>query len=68
MREEEAMRDKPLCIYHGNCADGFTSAWVMHHAYLGGIELYAGTYGQEPPDVTDREVYMVDFSYKRPVL
>lgn len=59
---------KPLCIYHGNCADGFTSAWVMHHAYLGGIELFAGTYGQEPPDVTGREVYMVDFSYKRPVL
>lgn len=59
---------RPLCIYHGNCADGFTSAWVMHHAYLGGIDLFAGTYGQEPPDVTDREVYMVDFSYKRPVL
>jgi hypothetical protein len=20
---------KPLCIYHGFCADGFTAAWVV---------------------------------------
>lgn len=59
---------KPLCIYHGNCADGFTAAWVANREFAGEIELFAGTYQQEPPDVTDREVYLVDFSYKRPVL
>jgi len=59
---------KPLCIYHGNCADGFTAAWVAHHAFGGEIELYAGTYQKPPPDVTGRDVFMVDFSYKRPVL
>jgi oligoribonuclease NrnB/cAMP/cGMP phosphodiesterase (DHH superfamily) len=32
------------------------------------VEFFAGFYGKEPPDVTDREVIMVDFSYKRPVL
>jgi len=21
--------NKPLCIYHGNCADGFTAAWAV---------------------------------------
>lgn len=59
---------KPLCIYHGNCADGFTAAWVADREFMGEIELFAGTYQAEPPDVTDREVYLVDFSYKRPVL
>lgn len=59
---------KPLCIYHGNCADGFTAAWVAHRAFHGEIDLHAGVYQTEPPDVTDREVYLVDFSYKRPVL
>lgn len=59
---------KPLCIYHGNCADGFTAAWVANQAFGGEIELYAGTYQADPPDVTDRDVYLVDFSYKRPVL
>jgi oligoribonuclease NrnB/cAMP/cGMP phosphodiesterase (DHH superfamily) len=59
---------KPLCIYHGNCADGFTAAWVAHHAFGGEIELHAGVYQAKPPDVAGRDVYLVDFSYKRPVL
>lgn len=60
---------KKLCIYHGNCADGFGAAWVVRKA-LGeeNVEFFAGFYGKEPPDVTDREVIMVDFSFKRPVL
>lgn len=57
----------PLCIYHGNCADGFGAAWAVRHA-LGEIDFHAGVYQDPPPDVTDRHVIMVDFSYKRPVL
>lgn len=59
---------KPICIYHGNCADGFTAAWVVHHAFGGDIDLHAGVYQIQPPDVTDRDVYLVDFSYKRDVM
>ena len=58
---------KPLCIYHGNCADGFGSAWVVRKA-MGDVDFYAGVYQQPPPDVTGRDVYIVDFSYKRPIL
>ena len=60
---------KKLCIYHGNCADGFGAAWVVRKA-LGeeAVDFFAGFYGKEPPDVTGRDVIMVDFSYKRPVL
>ena len=56
-----------LCIYHGNCADGFTSAWVVRKA-LGDIEFHAGVYQTAPPDVKGKDVYLVDFSYKRDVL
>jgi hypothetical protein len=56
-----------LCIYHGNCADGFTAAWVVRKA-LGDIEFHAGVYQTPPPDVTGKDVVMVDFSYKRQVL
>lgn len=63
--------NKMICIYHGNCADGFGAAWVVNRA-LGkvdcGIEFVAGMYGEAPPDVTGRDVIMVDFSYKRDVL
>lgn len=56
-----------ICIYHGNCADGFGAAWVVRKA-LGEIEFHAGKYQEAPPDVTGKDVVMVDFSYKRPVL
>lgn len=58
----------PLCIYHGNCADGFGAAWVVRRALGPDVDFHAGVYSQPPPDVADREVYIVDFSYKRPVL
>lgn len=55
------------CIYHGNCADGFGAAWVVRKA-LGDVEFYPGRYQEAPPDVTGKDVVMVDFSYKRHVL
>jgi uncharacterized protein len=58
---------KSLCIYHGNCADGFGAAWVVRKA-LGDVDFFPGVYMTAPPDVAGREVVMVDFSYKRPVL
>lgn len=59
---------KKLCIYHGNCADGFTSAWVVKRALGEVVDFHAGVYQDDPPDVEGRDVVMVDFSYKRPVL
>ncbi|HEJ1053373.1 TPA: phosphohydrolase [Pseudomonas putida] len=57
-----------MCIYHGNCADGFGAAWVVRKALGDQVEFVAGVYGQEPPDVTDKDVIIVDFSYKYDVL
>lgn len=59
---------KKLCIYHGKCADGFTAAWAVRQALGDNVEFHAGVYQEPPPDVTNREVIIVDFSYKRPVL
>lgn len=58
----------PLCIYHGNCADGFGAAWAVWKAFDGKVDLHAGVYQNDPPDVTGRDVIVVDFSYKRPVM
>lgn len=61
-----------ICIYHGNCADGFAAAWVVRKALapkLGdSLTFHAGVYQTPPPDVSDKDVVLVDFSYKRPVL
>jgi oligoribonuclease NrnB/cAMP/cGMP phosphodiesterase (DHH superfamily) len=57
-----------LCIYHGNCADGFTSAWVVRKALGDEVQYHAGVYQDAPPDVEGKDVLLVDFSYKRAVL
>jgi len=66
-----------ICIYHGNCADGFGAAWAVREASrrsqgtedeIPMPEFHAGKYGEAPPDVTGMDVVLVDFSYKRPVL
>lgn len=57
----------PLCIYHANCDDGFGAAWALRKA-LPQAEFHAAHYQTLPPDVTGREVYLVDFSYKLPVM
>ena len=59
---------KPLCIYHGLCADGFTAAWVVWKFYEGDVDFHAASHGEAPPEVDGREVYIVDFSYSRPVI
>lgn len=57
-----------ICIYHGNCADGFGAAWVVRKALGSDVRFHPGVYGDLPPDVTGMDVIMVDFSYKRPVI
>ena len=63
-----------LVIYHAKCADGFSAAWVFHHHHKRTVmgqpypEFVPGRYGYAPPDVTGRDVYLVDFSYKRAVV
>lgn len=59
---------KPLVIYHGNCADGFSAAWVCRKKFGEEADYVAGVYQSPPPDVTGRRVYLVDFSYKREVV
>lgn len=60
--------NRPLVIYHGNCADGFSAAWCFWKKYGVNADYVAGVYQQPPPDVTGRDVYLVDFSYKSPVV
>ena len=59
---------RTICIYHANCADGFTAAWVVREALGAEVEFVPAGYGSEPPDVVGADVVIVDFSYKRPVI
>lgn len=50
-----------LCIYHGNCDDGFGAAWAIWRKWPD-CEFVAGFYGKSLPDVSGRNVLFVDFS------
>jgi len=58
---------KTLVLYHDD-VDGFTAAWIVWRAFDHEIEAVPVNYGQPPPDVTGRDVLIVDFSYPRATL
>lgn len=64
---------KALVIYHANCSDGMTSAWIAEGVLSQSMDckIYPASYGEEPPyDLLDNKtiVYIVDFSYPPEVL
>lgn len=52
-----------VCIYHGNCADGFAAACIVRRFFGPSVTFHPGVYGEPPPDTTGKHVYIVDFSY-----
>lgn len=59
---------RPLILYHAGCWDGFCAAWITNRHFGVDADYLPVQYGQEPPDVEGREVFILDFSYKRPVM
>jgi hypothetical protein len=59
----EVARNFDLCIYHEDCADGFTAAWAVAQR-LPGIECVPARYGSLPPALRGRRIVLVDFSYE----
>ncbi len=59
---------KIYCIYHKGCLDGFTAAWIIRKALDENVEFVGGVYGETPPLLKEKIIYIVDFSYPREVL
>ena len=61
----------PIVIYHKNCLDGFGAACVAHHYFKQknqAVDFVAANHGDLPPNCNERDVYILDYSYKRPLL
>ena len=56
--------NKKLVLYHANCLDGFGSAYAAWCKFGDSADYIPVHYGNAPPDVKDKEIYIVDFSYK----
>lgn len=64
-----------LVIYHANCYDGVTAAYVCYRAldmaFEGmqpSVDYLPLNYSDPPPDVKGKDVYIVDFSFKREIM
>jgi oligoribonuclease NrnB/cAMP/cGMP phosphodiesterase (DHH superfamily) len=50
-------------IYHADCTDGFGAAYAAWKLLGNRAEYYPCKHGRPPPDVTDKVVAILDFSY-----
>lgn len=57
-----------LVIYHASCMDGTMAAWAAWSRVGDRAEYHAAHYNTDPPDVTGKNVAIVDFSYSHDVL
>ena len=61
----------PLIIYHANCIDGYSAAWIAYKSILksDGVkcELFSAKYGDPVPIelATNRRVLIFDYSYPK---
>lgn len=57
-----------LVLYHGNCLDGFGAAYAAWLHFGDAAEYIPVQYGDNPPEVNGKNVYILDFSYPRETL
>lgn len=57
-----------IVIYHGNCYDGVTAAWICHARFGYNPQYLPYNYSDTPPDCIGKNVLIVDFSFKRDVM
>jgi len=58
---------KVTVLYHANCPDGMTAAWVAHEVFGDTARYVPVLYGQTPPTIPAKteHIYVLDFSYPR---
>lgn len=64
MSNDKIITKDVVIIYHGECPDGFSAAWVAWKKFCDRADYVPGHHGELPIDgLTDKEIYMLDFVY-----
>lgn len=66
--ESGAEVSNPLVIHHFPCPDGFAAALCAWRHFAGTGDYVGITHGQEVPDVTGRDVYLLDIAFELDVM
>lgn len=66
------VKQKLAVIYHDKCSDGLTAAGIakyfLEKAGYQDVLYIGGKYHEDPPELTDTQIFFVDFCYKRHVM
>jgi oligoribonuclease NrnB/cAMP/cGMP phosphodiesterase (DHH superfamily) len=57
-----------VVVYHKKCPDGFGAAFAAWLKFGDAAVYVPANYGDTPPDVAGKDLYILDFSYSREVL
>jgi hypothetical protein len=57
-----------VVFYHGNCLDGFGAAFSAWLVLRDNAQYVPCAYGDEPMDVTDKQVFILDFAFEPAVM
>ncbi len=55
-----------MVFYHADCTDGFSAAWVAWKKFGNKAEYIAQQYHAPLPDLKNKEIYTLDFTFERP--
>lgn len=70
MNKELRVKKKIVVLYHGDCRDGFSGAWVAWKKFGKKADYFGLKYGANnrvelPKGITNKIVYVIDFSLKK---
>ena len=57
--------DKNIVLYHRNCADGLGAAYAAFKVFGDNANYIPINYGEEPPEVSEKNVFILDFSFPK---
>jgi len=58
-----------VVIYHGDCPDGFSAAWVAWKKFGDSADYFGASHGEPIPDgLVYKEIYVLDFSFPKEIM
>lgn len=58
-----------VVLYHAECPDGFSAAWVAWKKFADGADYVPVHHGESPPDsLTGKQIYILDFSFPKEMM
>lgn len=67
-KKVQTLTKERIVISHGSCDDGMGAAWAAWKKFGDTADYWFAAYNSQPPDVANKEVYVLDFSYERNTL